>query len=241
MGRQPLGGKGLERCRVVQLPVDRLAEQILTLAIGTELARAGVLRRLWRVDRRAEHHRRTEELRIGHRVAQRPGTTHRVPRDRPAGPIGDGPVRRIDVWHQVVDQRRLDRSARILALVRRIDVVAPPAAPGSVGHHRDRRRDVAVADQLVEAALRLGPGGHRVAPAVQQVDHRIAVGRGVVPGGQVDVVPQLLTSVLDRNLASVIVPGSAAFAVLAGVAAGSRKFTRRTAARAGTVMRMIDL
>ena len=89
---------------------------------------------------------------------------------------------------QILRERGLDRAAGIGSAVGRVDVVARPAAPGSVRHDRDRRRDVTVRDQLVERSLHPHPGAHRVAAAVQEVEHGIVLRRRLVARRQIDVV-----------------------------------------------------
>ena len=126
------------------------------------------------------------------RVAHRAVAAHRVARDPAAGPVRDGAVRGVDVADQVDGERRLDRPAGIGASVLGVDVVARPAAPGSVRHDRDRRRDLALGDQLVEGALHPEPGAHRVAAAVQEVEDGVPLAGAFVAGGQIDVVRDLL-------------------------------------------------
>ena len=186
--RQAGGRERREERRVVELLVDRVDEQALAEPEGAELARAGVARRDRDVDRGAEHDRRTEEIRVRERVAKRAVAAHRVAGDAAPGAVRDGSVGAVHVRDQVLRERRLDLAARIGARVARVDVVAGAAAPGRVGHDRDRRLDLARGDQRVERALHLRPGALRVAAAVKEVENRVAVGRPLVSGRQVDVV-----------------------------------------------------
>ncbi len=180
--------EGLERGRVVQLPVDRVDEEALAEPVGAELPRRGVARRIRHVHRRAEHDRGAEEIGMRERVAERAGAAHRIAGHAAAAAVGDRSVGAVDVREQILRERRLDRAARVGARVARVDVVARPAAPRRVGHDRDRRLDLARGDQLVEGALHLRPRRLRVAAAVEEVEDRVAVGRAGVARREIHVV-----------------------------------------------------
>ncbi len=189
---QPHGQVGVDlgqQPRVVEPLVHLVVELLAAEPERAVVAGRGVARRQRGVDGRAQHQGAAEQVLVGQRVPQRARAAHGVAADDPRRAGRRGAVGGVDVVHQVAGERGLHRPAGNVAPgVPRVHVPVAALAPGGVGHHRDERGDPLVLDHLVQGVLGLGPGLQRVASAVQQVQHRIALAAPRVTVGQVHVV-----------------------------------------------------